>query len=81
MPDSQIHVIGGGLAGAEAAWQLARAGCRVLLSEMRPLKSTSAHQTALFAELVCSNSLKSDAENTASWLLKHELRRDRKSVV
>lgn len=75
MPESQIHVIGGGLAGAEAAWQLALAGCRVLLSEMRPLKSTNAHQTALFAELVCSNSLKSDAENTASWLLKHELRR------
>lgn len=75
MPDSSIQVIGGGLAGAEAAWQLARAGVRCNLFEMRPAKSTNAHQTALLAELVCSNSLKSDAENTASWLLKHELRR------
>jgi len=75
MPEAMIHVIGGGLAGAEAAWRIARAGLRCTLSEMRPAKSTNAHQTALFAELVCSNSLKSDAENTASWLLKHELRR------
>jgi methylenetetrahydrofolate--tRNA-(uracil-5-)-methyltransferase len=75
MPDSSIQVIGGGLAGAEAAWQLARAGVRCNLFEMRPAKSTNAHQTALLAELVCSNSLKSDAENTASWLLKRELRR------
>lgn len=70
-----IQVIGAGLAGAEAAWQIALAGLPVALFEMRPAVSTSAHQTALFAELVCSNSLKSDAENTASWLLKQELRR------
>lgn len=75
MPAPPIHIIGGGLAGAEAAWQLASAGFACTLSEMRPDKSTNAHQTPLFAELVCSNSLKSDAENTASWLLKHELRR------
>ena len=70
-----IHVAGGGLAGCEAAWRLARAGLRCTLYEMRPARSTEAHQTDLLAELVCSNSLKSDSENTASWLLKHELRR------
>jgi methylenetetrahydrofolate--tRNA-(uracil-5-)-methyltransferase len=61
----KIHVIGGGLAGPEAALQAARAGCEVVLSEMRPLRSTEAHQTEDFAELVCSNSLKSESENTA----------------
>jgi methylenetetrahydrofolate--tRNA-(uracil-5-)-methyltransferase len=71
----KIHVIGGGLAGPEAALQAARAGCEVVLSEMRPLKSTEAHQTEDFAELVCSNSLKSESENTAPWLLKAEMRR------
>jgi len=70
-----IHIIGGGLAGCEAAWALARAGLRCILYEMRPAKSTEAHQTDRLAELVCSNSLKSDGENTASWLLKQELRR------
>jgi methylenetetrahydrofolate--tRNA-(uracil-5-)-methyltransferase len=70
-----IHVIGGGLAGCEAAWRLARAGLHCTLHEMRPAKSTEAHQTDQLAELVCSNSLKSDSENTASWLLKKELRR------
>lgn len=70
-----IHVLGAGLAGSEAAWQIARAGHSCTLSEMRPVRSTEAHQTADFAELVCSNSLKSDSENSASWLLKHELRR------
>ncbi|HEY3443441.1 MAG TPA: methylenetetrahydrofolate--tRNA-(uracil(54)-C(5))-methyltransferase (FADH(2)-oxidizing) TrmFO [Paludibaculum sp.] len=70
-----IHVLGAGLAGSEAAWQIARAGLPCVLSEMRPLRSTEAHQTADFAELVCSNSLKSDSENSAPWLLKHELRR------
>ena len=70
-----IHVIGGGLAGPEAAWQLARAGLGVRLYEMRPRRSTEAHQTGQLAELVCSNSLKSDQENSASWLLKDELRR------
>jgi methylenetetrahydrofolate--tRNA-(uracil-5-)-methyltransferase len=70
-----IHIIGGGLAGPEAALQAAALGCNVRLSEMRPLRSTEAHQTADFAELVCSNSLKSESENTAPWLLKQEMRR------
>ncbi|HEY3741830.1 MAG TPA: methylenetetrahydrofolate--tRNA-(uracil(54)-C(5))-methyltransferase (FADH(2)-oxidizing) TrmFO [Bryobacteraceae bacterium] len=70
-----IRVIGAGLAGTEAAWQLARAGLRVILYEMRPTQSTPAHKTAHMAELVCSNSLKSETENTAPWLLKEELRR------
>jgi tRNA:m(5)U-54 methyltransferase len=70
-----IHVIGGGLAGPEAALQAASLGCHVILSEMRPLRSTEAHQTSDFAELVCSNSLKSESENTAPWLLKQEMRR------
>ena len=74
-----IHIIGGGLAGPEAALQAAAltrgTGCRITLSEMRPLRSTEAHQTADFAELVCSNSLKSETENSAPWLLKAEMRR------
>jgi methylenetetrahydrofolate--tRNA-(uracil-5-)-methyltransferase len=70
-----IHVIGGGLAGPEAALQAASLGCRVILFEMRPVRSTEAHQTSDFAELVCSNSLKSESENTAPWLLKQEMRR------
>src|SRR5579875_1100656 len=70
-----IHIVGGGLAGPEAALQAAALGCNVTLSEMRPLRSTEAHQTADFAELVCSNSLKSESENTAPWLLKQEMRR------
>ncbi|AFL90207.1 tRNA:m(5)U-54 methyltransferase [Terriglobus roseus DSM 18391] len=69
-----IKVIGGGLAGPEAALQAARAGCDVTLYEMRPHRSTEAHQTSDFAELVCSNSLKSESENTAPWLLKQEMR-------
>ena len=69
-----INVIGGGLAGSEAAWQAARRGVRVRLFEMRPVKNTGAHQTGNFAELVCSNSLKSDEANTAPRLLKDELR-------
>ena len=71
----KIHVIGGGLAGCEAAWQIAQAGFDVTLYEMRPARSTPAHQTDRLAELVCSNSLKSETENTAPWLLKQELRR------
>ena len=71
----QIKVIGGGLAGPEAALQAAALGCQVALYEMRPTRSTEAHQTADFAELVCSNSLKSESENTAPWLLKQEMRR------
>jgi methylenetetrahydrofolate--tRNA-(uracil-5-)-methyltransferase len=70
-----IHVIGGGLAGSEAAWQLAESGFRVALYEMRPIQTTDAHQTDRFAELVCSNSLKSDNPPSASWLLKQEMRR------
>jgi methylenetetrahydrofolate--tRNA-(uracil-5-)-methyltransferase len=70
-----IHVIGGGLAGSEAAWQIARRGCRVVLYEMRPARRTPAHQTDRLSELVCSNSLKSEQESTAPWLLKEELRR------
>jgi len=70
-----IRIIGAGLAGSEAAWQCARRGIAVELCEMRPVRSTPAHQTAEFAELVCSNSLKSDSENTAPWLLKEEMRR------
>jgi methylenetetrahydrofolate--tRNA-(uracil-5-)-methyltransferase len=70
-----IRIIGAGLAGTEAAWQCARRGVAVELYEMRPVRQTPAHQTAHFAELVCSNSLKSDSENTAPWLLKEEMRR------
>jgi methylenetetrahydrofolate--tRNA-(uracil-5-)-methyltransferase len=72
---SEVKIIGAGLAGCEAAWQCARRGVRVELYEMRPVRSTPAHQTAEFAELVCSNSLKSESENTAPWLLKEEMRR------
>jgi methylenetetrahydrofolate--tRNA-(uracil-5-)-methyltransferase len=72
---SKIKIIGAGLAGSEAAWQCARRGVDVELFEMRPVRSTPAHQTGDFAELVCSNSLKSDSENTAPWLLKEEMRR------
>src|SRR5689334_19313734 len=70
-----IKIIGAGLAGSEAAWQCARRGMDVELFEMRPIRSTPAHQTADFAELVCSNSLKSESQNTAPWLLKEEMRR------
>ena len=71
----RVRVIGAGLAGSEAAWQCARRGVAVELFEMRPVRTTPAHQTDNFAELVCSNSLKSDSENTAPWLLKEEMRR------
>jgi len=71
----KVRIIGAGLAGSEAAWQCARRGVSVELFEMRPVRSTPAHQTDHFAELVCSNSLKSDSENTAPWLLKEEMRR------
>jgi methylenetetrahydrofolate--tRNA-(uracil-5-)-methyltransferase len=75
MKVNAIRIIGAGLAGCEAAWQCARRGVEVELYEMRPVKSTPAHQTDKFAELVCSNSLKSESENTAPWLLKEEMRR------
>jgi methylenetetrahydrofolate--tRNA-(uracil-5-)-methyltransferase len=71
----RIRITGAGLAGSEAAWQCARRGVAVELFEMRPVRATPAHQTDDFAELVCSNSLKSDSENTAPWLLKEEMRR------
>ncbi len=71
-----IHIIGGGLAGSEAAWQAVSLGVPVVLHEMRPLRTTEAHQTAGFAELVCSNSLRSDdAEYNAVGLLHEEMRR------
>jgi len=70
-----VTVIGGGLAGCEAAWQIASQGVRVQLYEMRPGRNTPAHRTASLAEIVCSNSLKSDRPYHASWLLKEELRR------
>ncbi|HXW93687.1 MAG TPA: methylenetetrahydrofolate--tRNA-(uracil(54)-C(5))-methyltransferase (FADH(2)-oxidizing) TrmFO [Terriglobales bacterium] len=73
--ENQVAIVGAGLAGAEAAWQCARRGVEVELFEMRPQRLTPAHQTGDFAELVCSNSLKSDSENTAPWLLKEEMRR------
>jgi methylenetetrahydrofolate--tRNA-(uracil-5-)-methyltransferase len=75
MGRAAVRIIGAGLAGSEAAWQCAQRGVEVELFEMRPVRSTPAHQTADFAELVCSNSLKSDSENTAPWLLKEEMRR------
>jgi methylenetetrahydrofolate--tRNA-(uracil-5-)-methyltransferase len=71
----RIRVIGGGLAGPEAALTAARLGVEVDLYEMRPVRMTPAHETAEFGELVCSNSLKSESENTAPWLLKQEMRR------
>ena len=72
---ADVTVIGGGLAGSEAAWQAAEAGCSVELWEMRPVKETPAHRTEHFAELVCSNSLGNTSLDTASGLLKEELRR------
>ena len=71
-----VHIVGGGLAGCEAAWQAARAGARAALHEMRPLRTTDAHRTDVLAELVCSNSFRSDdAENNAVGLLHEEMRR------
>jgi methylenetetrahydrofolate--tRNA-(uracil-5-)-methyltransferase len=72
---NRIRIIGGGLAGPEAALTAARRGVDVDLYEMRPVRTTPAHQTDDFGELVCSNSLKSESENTAPWLLKQEMRR------
>jgi methylenetetrahydrofolate--tRNA-(uracil-5-)-methyltransferase len=73
--EAVVRIIGAGLAGSEAAWQCAQRGVDVELFEMRPVRSTPAHQTGDFGELVCSNSLKSDSENTAPWLLKEEMKR------
>ncbi len=72
----QIHIVGGGLGGSEAAWQAAQTGARVVLHEMRPVRSTDAHHTDQLAELVCSNSFRSDDwENNAVGLLHEEMRR------
>src|ERR1700687_2142294 len=77
-----IHVIGGGLAGSEAAGQIARRGVPVVLHEMRPVRSTEVHKTADFAELVCSNSFRSDdAEGSAVGLLHAEMRRLRSLIM
>lgn len=71
-----VHVVGGGLAGSEAAWQLAQAGTPVVLHEMRPVRATEAHASDKLAEMVCSNSFRSDdAENNAVGLLHYEMRR------
>src|SRR5215467_137501 len=71
----RIQILGGGLAGSEAALQVAKGGLSCTLYEMRPQQSTAAHKTGELAELVCSNSLKSETRDTAPWLLKEELRR------
>src|SRR5690554_1263172 len=75
MTMSDLLIVGAGLAGSEAAWQAARCGLSVELVEMRPVKSTPAHHTGLFAELVCSNSLRAEAVTNAVGLLKEEMRR------
>ncbi len=75
MSESYVTVVGAGLAGSEAAYQLARRGIAVRLIEMRPVKMTEAHRTADFAELVCSNSLRNDSMETAVGVLKEEMRR------
>src|ERR1700722_16820858 len=73
---SPVHIIGGGLAGSEAAWQLAAQGVAVVLHEMRPMRMTAAHKTEALAELVCSNSFRSDdREHNAVGLLHEEMRR------
>jgi len=76
-----VNVIGGGLAGVEAAWQAAEAGLKVRLFEMRPVQQTPAHKTDKLAEIVCSNSLKTDEPGTAPYLLKEELRRGKSLVM
>lgn len=75
MGEERVTIVGGGLAGSEAAWQLAGRGVAVTLYEMRPVKPSPAHKTGRLAELVCSNSLKSDVRPAATWLVKEELRR------
>lgn len=75
MNEQRVTIAGGGLAGSEAAWQIAEHGVAVTLYEMRPVKPSPAHKTGLLAELVCSNSLKSDVRPAATWLVKEELRR------
>ncbi len=77
----KVNVIGGGLAGCEAAWQAAEAGAAVELFEMRPVRQTPAHRTDQLAEIVCSNSLKSDEIGSAPYLLKEELRRGNSLIM
>ena len=77
----QVNVIGGGLAGVEAAWQAANSGAKVKLYEMRPVMKTPAHRTEHLAEIVCSNSLKTDEAGSAPYLLKEELRRGNSLVM
>src|SRR4029453_3366862 len=72
---ARVTIVGGGLAGCEAAWQMARRGVPVDLYEMRPVKQTPVHQTGDLAELVCSNSLRGNALDQAAGLLKEEMRR------
>src|ERR1043165_5374363 len=72
---NRVKIIGAGLAGSEGGWEWGARGVPVDLYEMRPVRDTPAHQTSDFAELVCSNSLKSESPNTAPWLLKEEMRR------
>jgi methylenetetrahydrofolate--tRNA-(uracil-5-)-methyltransferase len=79
--ENVINVIGGGLAGVEAAWQAAEAGTKVRLFEMRPVQQTPAHRTDKLAEIVCSNSLKTDEPGSAPYLLKEELRRGKSLVL
>src|SRR5476651_2228797 len=75
-PSEPVHIVGAGLAGSEAAWQVAQSGVRVILHEMRPIRMTDAHRTDGLAELVCSNSFRSDdAETNAVGLLHAEMRR------
>ena len=73
--NTNVHIIGGGLAGVEAAWQLARAGIPCTLSEMKPARFSPAHKSEALAELVCSNSLKAERVGSAAGLLKEEMRR------
>src|ERR1700692_2670909 len=75
-PSEAVHIVGAGLAGSEAAWQIAKSGIPVVLHEMRPVRMTEAHRTDGLAELVCSNSFRSDdAANNAVGLLHAEMRR------
>src|SRR5262245_40895953 len=76
-----IHVVGGGLAGSEAAWQIARAGVPVVLHEMRPVRKTDAHKTDGLAELVCSNSFRSDDAGTNAVGLLHQEMRTLDSLI
>lgn len=74
MTEQVVNVIGAGLAGSEAAWQIAKRGIKVKLYEMRPVKQTPAHHTDKFAELVCSNSLRANGLTNAVGVIKEEMR-------